>query len=185
MRFFPGLRGLGRLQWGPVDCRITRMTIADSSADFHRCSPGPHFLRRRPCFLSGGTAVPTSMRRKAEGIALPIAERTLNQLIQILKLLADPSRLRILFILAREGEMNVTSLCELLGESQPAVSHHLTMMRMANLVAFRRDGKFNYYSIDAITVGDTLDRLLAEAGRGQTLQLGDIAVTFSRTGRRR
>ena len=58
--------------------------------------------------------------------ALKISERTLNGLAQVFKLLADESRLKILLALARDGELHVTALCDLLAQTQPAVSHHLT-----------------------------------------------------------
>jgi ArsR family transcriptional regulator len=69
------------------------------------------------------------------------------ELCQVFKLLADETRLRILMYLAREGELNVTELCERLGQSQPAVSHHLALMRVAGIIEPRRDGKHNYYSV--------------------------------------
>ena len=125
---------------------------------------------------------------------LRISEDTLHGLCNIFHLLSDKSRLKILLALAREGEMHVSALCELLGESQPdskpasqpAVSHHLTLLRMAQLVGFRRDGKFNYYRMDASLLGDMLEKLFAEAGKGSQLNFGEFALTFSRTtGRRR
>jgi DNA-binding transcriptional ArsR family regulator len=124
--------------------------------------------------------------RKSEVPALPIADRTLTGLIQVFKLLADESRLRILLTLAREGETHVTALCDMLGQSQPAVSHHLTLLRMAGLVGFRREGKFNYYRMDAVLLGDLLERLFADAGRSSAINMGEFSLAFSRnTGRRR
>jgi ArsR family transcriptional regulator, arsenate/arsenite/antimonite-responsive transcriptional repressor len=129
--------------------------------------------------------MPAIMRPRTEAFELPLADRTLHQLVQVFKLLADDSRLRILLLLAREGEIHVSALCEMLDESQPAVSHHLTLLRMANLVGYRRDGKFNYYYLDGLSLGDTLERLFAEAGRGQSVDCGEFALTFSRHNRRR
>jgi len=70
-----------------------------------------------------------------------------KDLVQVFKLLSDETRLRILMYLMREGELHVTALCEKLGQSQPAVSHHLALLRVAGLIEARRDGKHNYYSI--------------------------------------
>jgi ArsR family transcriptional regulator len=124
--------------------------------------------------------------RKSDIPSLPIADRTLSNLTQVFKLLADESRLRILLTLAREGETHVTALCEMLGQSQPAVSHHLTLMRMGGLVGYRREGKFNFYRMDALLLGDVLERLFADAGRASTINLGEFSLSFSRnTGRRR
>lgn len=76
---------------------------------------------------------------------LPV--RLEKDLVQVFKLLADETRLKVLMYLLREGELNVTSLCERLGQSQPAVSHHLALLRVAGLIEPRRDGKHNFYSI--------------------------------------
>jgi ArsR family transcriptional regulator len=70
-----------------------------------------------------------------------------KDLVQVFKLLADETRLKILFFLGREKELHVSALCERLGQSQPAVSHHLALLRVAGLIEPRRDGKHNYYSI--------------------------------------
>src|SRR5436190_2890228 len=123
--------------------------------------------------------------RKSEAPALPISDRTLTGLTQVFKLLADESRLRILLTLAREGEMHVSALCAMLNQSQPAVSHHLTLLRMAGLVGFRRDGKFNFYRLDALLLGQTLDEVFAEAGKGSKIEFGDFGLTYNRIGRRR
>ena len=55
--------------------------------------------------------------------------------------------MRILLYLARQGELHVTALCDKLGQSQPAVSHHLALLRVAGLIEARRDGKHNFYSV--------------------------------------
>jgi ArsR family transcriptional regulator len=41
----------------------------------------------------------------------------------------------------------VRALCDLLGQSQPAVSHHLALLRVAELIESRRDGKHNFYRV--------------------------------------
>ena len=76
-----------------------------------------------------------------------LSDQMVNELCQVFKLLADETRLRILMYLAQEGELNVTELCERLGQSQPAVSHHLALMRVAGIIEPRRDGKHNFYSV--------------------------------------
>ena len=78
----------------------------------------------------------------------PVLPDALEQdLVQVFKLLSDETRLRILLYLAREGELHVTALCKRLGQSQPAVSHHLALLRNAGIIEPRRDGKHNFYSI--------------------------------------
>jgi DNA-binding transcriptional ArsR family regulator len=129
---------------------------------------------------------PATRAKRADMPAWTIADRTLSNLTQVFKLLADESRLRILLTLAREGETHVSALCRMLNQSQPAVSHHLTLLRMAGLVGFRRAGKFNYYRMDGVTLGELLDRLFPDGGRTATITLGEFTVSFSRPpGRRR
>lgn len=77
----------------------------------------------------------------------PAPERVVRDLVQVFKLLADETRMRILFYLSRAGELHVRALCDLLDQSQPAVSHHLALMKAAELIELRREGKHNYYRI--------------------------------------
>ena len=71
-----------------------------------------------------------------------------KDLAQLFKLLADETRLRILDLLGARKELCVRDLWERLGQSQPAVSHHLGLLRMAGLVDTRHEGKHIYYRID-------------------------------------
>jgi len=123
--------------------------------------------------------------RKVGPTALPIDDRTLSNLTQVFHLMGDESRLRILLSLAHGGEMHVAALCRVVNMSQPAVSHHLTLLRMAGLVGFRRAGKFNYYRLDDYTLAELLERLFADAGRAGTLKLGGFSLTFERNRPRR
>src|SRR5438105_5975161 len=123
--------------------------------------------------------------KKKDTPALPISDRTVASLVQYFKLLADDSRLRILLTLAREGETHVSALCQMLGQSQPAVSHHLTLLRMSGLVGYRRDGKFNFYRMDGLQLGHTLDEVFGEAGKSNKIDFGDFGLTYNRAGRRR
>jgi DNA-binding transcriptional ArsR family regulator len=73
-------------------------------------------------------------------------ETSLDQLTELFRLLSDRTRLAILLLL-REGEQNVTALCEQLKLPQPTVSHHLGLLRMNNLIDNRRAGKQVYYGL--------------------------------------
>jgi len=93
-----------------------------------------------------------------------------KELVQVFKLLSDETRLRILVYLARDAELHVTALCDRLGQSQPAVSHHLALLRVAGLIKARRDGKHNYYSVRQSRFRGLMEQLfhsLGEAGKGQ------------------
>ncbi len=101
-----------------------------------------------------------------------------KELVQVFKLLSDETRLRILNYLGREGELHVTALCEKLGQSQPAVSHHLALLRVAGLIEARRDGKHNFYSIRSEHVTTLLGEVLGVFGEGRnSLRLGAFTLT--------
>jgi DNA-binding transcriptional ArsR family regulator len=70
-----------------------------------------------------------------------------SELVQLFKLLSDETRLQILHFLMQVRELNVGTLCDLLGQSQPAVSHHLALLRVAQLIEMRRQGKHNFYHL--------------------------------------
>jgi ArsR family transcriptional regulator len=76
-----------------------------------------------------------------------LSNRLEKDLVQVFKLLADETRLKILLYLMQEGELHVSALCERLHQSQPAVSHHLALLRESELIEPRRDGKHNFYSV--------------------------------------
>lgn len=73
-------------------------------------------------------------------------EAELAALAEFFKVFADPTRIRILYILART-ELCVCDIAEKLGLSQPAVSYQLKALKQARLVKSRRDGKAICYSL--------------------------------------
>lgn len=90
------------------------------------------------------------------GYEVPGAVRA--RVLNLCKMLADATRLRICYYLTNESELNVSQLCERVGQSQPAVSHHLAMMRTNGLLTHRRHGRQIFYSIR----GEALHRTLAQ-----------------------
>src|ERR1700744_2394284 len=65
-------------------------------------------------------------------------------ILKSLRLLADPSRLRILLLVERE-ELSVAELQDILGMGQSRISTHLAQLKRAGLVTNRRSGKNVYY----------------------------------------
>ena len=106
-------------------------------------------------------------------------DRTLRALSRLFKNLADDHRLKILYLLGKNGELNVGSLGRELGQSQPAVSHHLAQLKRAGLVEFRREGKFNYYALSPDGLGGLFDTLFP-AGSPVKVLAGGVEVTFRR-----
>ena len=70
-----------------------------------------------------------------------------GDMVQLFKLLADETRLQIINYLVQKNELNVGTLCGLLHQSQPAVSHHLALLRTNGLLEMRREGKHNFYRL--------------------------------------
>jgi len=68
-------------------------------------------------------------------------------LLEFLKALADDSRLKLLRLLA-QGERNVGELADLLGLSEPTISHHLSYLRTVGLVNLRTEGNQHFYRLD-------------------------------------
>src|SRR3954447_25858826 len=67
----------------------------------------------------------------------------------LMKHLSDPTRLQVILMLS-EGEKHVGALCEQLSFSQPAVSHHIALLRHGGIIAPRRQGKNNFYALTDI-----------------------------------
>lgn len=73
---------------------------------------------------------------------------TIDDLDSVFKGFADPTRIRILSLLAA-GELCVCDVVDILGLPQPAVSRHLAYLRRTGLVDVTRDAKFAYYRLAA------------------------------------
>src|ERR1700761_6263406 len=86
---------------------------------------------------------------------------TANQAVDVLRAAGEPSRLRILALLARE-ELAVLELCRVLDQSQPRVSRHLKLLAEAGLVERFPDGAWVFYRL---------------AGDGPAYELADQALS--------
>lgn len=67
---------------------------------------------------------------------------------ELLKLLADGTRLRILMLMLHEGELCVCELTHAIDEIQPKISRHLGALRRVEVVTVRRSGQWVYYTIN-------------------------------------
>ncbi len=78
---------------------------------------------------------------------VPLTEADAAVLARLLAALADPVRLRILSILATEGEVCSCHLLEPLGKSQPTISHHTHVLAQAGLIEGDKRGKWTWWRI--------------------------------------
>lgn len=75
------------------------------------------------------------------------------------KAIADPTRRRILKYL-RSGERTAGELAEFAGASPSALSHHLMILKLADLVRVERRGQFQVYSLNTTVFQDLLTDLV-------------------------
>jgi len=139
---------------------MTRMTAGDS--------------------LSLGNDTPDSRGDGLPAIG-PLGESTAQNLVQLFKLLSDETRLKILHFLMQKDELNVRTLCKLLKQSQPAVSHHLALLKEAGVIECRRDGKHNFYHLVPKRCQEFLDTIFAVTGNQvRKVRVEDAVLTYSR-----
>lgn len=70
-----------------------------------------------------------------------------TDLSRIFQVMSDPTRLRIISLLTQK-ELCVCDIAAALGMTQSAVSHQLRVMRMAQLVKYRKEGRIAFYALD-------------------------------------
>lgn len=73
-------------------------------------------------------------------------EEILYDLAELFKIFGDSTRIKILYVLF-ESEMCVFDISQLLNMSMSAISHQLRILKQAQLVKFRREGKTVFYSL--------------------------------------
>ena len=65
--------------------------------------------------------------------------------VEVLRLLAEPTRLRLMWALGADDELDVATLTERVGVARPLVSQHLARLRLTGLVVARRVGRRQLY----------------------------------------
>ena len=122
-------------------------------------------------------------RRKAAGPgdALEnVSPDVVKNLVKIFKLLSDETRLRVLLYLTQQHELHVRALCERLQQSQPAVSHHLALLRLSGLIELRREGKHNYYHLMPRRFEQLLDLVFAAVPKNdRQIRFEDYVLSYA------
>ena len=98
------------------------------------------------------------MAESAETPVPALDAHTAEQLARTFKALSDPTRVRIIAMLA-ERELCVHELAEALGMSHSAISHQLGTLREMRLVRFTKAGRHVYYALD----DDHIDSLFRQS----------------------
>lgn len=87
----------------------------------------------------------------------------------IFSCLSDTTRVRLLSMLA-VSDMCVCEMADLLGMSQPAVSHHLRILRQCESISFRKQGQRTVYYLNDNETGNMIRRLLNVVKSGKEQQ---------------
>jgi ubiquinone/menaquinone biosynthesis C-methylase UbiE/DNA-binding transcriptional ArsR family regulator len=87
---------------------------------------------------------------------------SLEDLLAALRAVAEPSRLRLLVLCAR-GELTVSELAQIVGQSQPRVSRHLKLLCEAGLLDRFREGSWVFYHLSGGSAAAALSRHLVAA----------------------
>jgi ArsR family transcriptional regulator len=77
----------------------------------------------------------------------PLDEDEAERLAASLRVVADPARLRLLSLIGAAGEVCVCDLTDVLGLSQPTVSHHLRVLTDAGLLEREQRGRWAYFRL--------------------------------------
>ncbi|NMO97902.1 helix-turn-helix transcriptional regulator [Paenibacillus lemnae] len=76
-----------------------------------------------------------------------ILEDDIVGMSDIFKALADPTRVKVAYMLDLGGELCVCDVAEVLGSSTATASHHLRTLKQKNIASSRKEGKNVYYSL--------------------------------------
>lgn len=74
--------------------------------------------------------------------------QTVGRMVDFFKVMGDETRMRLLLCLYRNGEACVSELAEELAMTPSAVSHQLRVLKDADLIRGRREGKNIFYALD-------------------------------------
>jgi ArsR family transcriptional regulator len=104
-------------------------------------------------------------------------------IVKILRVVADPNRLRILLLLRGE-ELSVAELQEILTMGQSTISTHLSQLKQAGLVEDRRTGKSSLYRLNSVETESVLEGVLEQA-RGEIPEAASDQATMRRVVKKR
>ncbi|MCR5617804.1 MAG: metalloregulator ArsR/SmtB family transcription factor [Clostridiales bacterium] len=76
-----------------------------------------------------------------------MAETDVN-LVEMLSVLAEPTRIKILECISREGELCAKDILPMFAITQPTLSHHLNLLIDNKILTSRKEGRFVFYKVD-------------------------------------
>ena len=88
-----------------------------------------------------------------------LTEDEIYDISETFRLIGDPSRLKILYILSHTEE-NVRNISAAFDMSPPAVSHHLRLLKSMKIIKSERRGKEVYYTLGTSELARTIHRMV-------------------------
>jgi DNA-binding transcriptional ArsR family regulator len=77
------------------------------------------------------------------------------------KALCEPARIAVLTELILLGRADIAAIAERLPQDRSVIARHLQQLAAANIVVAEREGRHVFYEVDAASIGERLERILA------------------------
>jgi DNA-binding transcriptional ArsR family regulator len=114
----------------------------------------------KSCAIGGGEKPNEDQIKRLKKITSQIpADDVLYENADVIKALADPTRLKILHLL-KYGELCVCEIITALDKPQPTISHHLNILKKAGILKWRKEGVWVHYRLSKMKILDNIDELL-------------------------
>jgi ArsR family transcriptional regulator, arsenate/arsenite/antimonite-responsive transcriptional repressor len=89
-----------------------------------------------------------------------LSDSDAEELAAVFKALGDPVRVRLLNLIAQRGEVCACDLPDLLGRSQPTISHHLSILTRAGIIEREQRGKWAWFWLDRAGLAEACRSLM-------------------------
>ena len=90
---------------------------------------------------------------------IEISDEKVGQVSEVMRALAHPLRLKIIQFIDKEKTTNVNNIYNTLNLEQSITSQHLRILRAADVVIYRREGKFIFYSVNYDKMHDVMRKV--------------------------
>jgi DNA-binding transcriptional ArsR family regulator len=85
---------------------------------------------------------------KVRRVKAKLSNHDFQNMSQIYKVIADPTRLKVAYALCDEDELCVCDVANIIGSTMATASHHLRLLRNMGIAKYRKEGKLVFYSLE-------------------------------------
>ncbi|MFF3926495.1 ArsR/SmtB family transcription factor [Paenibacillus lactis] len=85
---------------------------------------------------------------KVNRVKAKLRSHDFQDMAQVFKVLADPTRLKVAYALCDEDELCVCDVANIIGSTMATASHHLRLLRNMGITKYRKEGKLVFYSME-------------------------------------